>query len=81
MPVRDLRKLTESEVANRTIIPFYRNGVLRVGLEDIPLNRAFQRFGHGGGSQAPNIGSQFENRFMNSGGVSDKLFGKRAKIS
>lgn len=70
----DLRGIEKADVANRTIVPFYVHGALRVGKEDISLNRAYQRFGISSDMQ------QFVNRWLNPGGVS-KLFGANPKIA
>ncbi len=79
----DLRKLNINQVAQRTIMTNYRNGVLRPNA-DIAINRSIQRFGSkrkATGLRGSSNTSQFENRYMNSGGVSDTFFGKRGGVT
>ena len=70
---QDLRKLTDIEVYNATIIPNRPNGVMQVGKQYIPLNRAVQRLGGIKKLQ------QLMNRHFNSGGLS-KLAGSNPKL-
>lgn len=64
----DLRKLTDVEVYNATILPNRPHGVFQTGKQYIPLNRAVQRLG---GVKKLH---QLINRNFNHGGTS-KMFG------
>lgn len=79
---RDLRKFSNAEVADDTILTTYRNGVLKTR-GNIPLNRAMQKFGYqrrAAGSKGTSIPSQFVNRYMTDGGVSNKFYGANPRL-
>jgi hypothetical protein len=71
---KDLRKLTDIQVLNATILPNRPHGVFQYGEQYISLNRAAQRLGGIKKLQ------QLLNRYFNKGGVSS-MFGSRAKFS